>query len=564
MKARKYILCATLIGLMGSGCTDTWDEHYTQEPGVVNNTEISIVDESVTDYLAQEPSLSNMYKLFDETGMVDRLLSKEQPYTILAVESDLTTEDDLEYTAQTYISDASISPSNMENGQRLLMWNDKYLNISVASPEAKAAEGTGISFNNANVTRIVKLKNGYLYFLDQPVISPRSMYEIIENLGDDYSIFREMIMSRNVEAFDKNSSKPIGVDNSGNTIYDSVFTVKNPFFENAKFDIMSENLTATMLIPSNDVINNALNEARQNLENWGMTRDENILNDWIVQSAFFKEKYDKAGFESNTDLTSVFSKKWRTTVQEVDLDNPIEMSNGIAYHVTKMKIPTNVLIYRIKELFRNYEYLTADDKNKYFKTTNLVFNKVNGGYKSDGKPNEAELDGWPALGFPKIVYAVLYFNLEDPDNKTYTLDYTPFRGETVDNNYVATPYKIPPGTYKLNMGFRQKTDLGAIAVSIIKNGEKIPVATLSESRLNNASAYHYDRSGGGYPEGIDEAKAQGFKNKEKYDRDGGDVGTVTIPGDEASEIILRLEGSGSNLKEAALYHWCLRPTDDLY
>ena len=48
--------------------------------------------------------------------------------------------------------------------------------------------------------------------------------------------------------------------------------------------------------------------------------------------------------------------------------------------------------------------------------------------------------------------------------------------------------------------------------------------------LNNASAYHYDRAGGGYPEGIDEAVAQGFKNKSKYDRDGGAVGTVTIPG----------------------------------
>ena len=64
--------------------------------------------------------------------------------------------------------------------------------------------------------------------------------------------------------------------------------------------------------------------------------------------------------------------------------------------------------------------------------------------------------------------------------------------------------------------------------------------------------------------GIDEAVAQGFKNKSKYDRDGGAVGTVTIPGDEASEIIIRLSGSGSNLSEAALYHWCLRPNKDCY
>ena len=85
MKARKYILGVALIGLIGSGCTNTWDEHYAQNASTVNNTEISIVNESLTDYLAQESSLSNMYQLFNETGMVDQLLAKEQMYTILAV-----------------------------------------------------------------------------------------------------------------------------------------------------------------------------------------------------------------------------------------------------------------------------------------------------------------------------------------------------------------------------------------------------------------------------------------------------------------------------------------------
>ena len=122
MKARKYILGVALIGLIGSGCTNTWDEHYAQNASTVNNTEISIVNESLTDYLAQESSLSNMYQLFNETGMVDQLLAKEQMYTILAVESSIAVGDDPIYTAQTYISDASISPSNLEDGQRLLMW----------------------------------------------------------------------------------------------------------------------------------------------------------------------------------------------------------------------------------------------------------------------------------------------------------------------------------------------------------------------------------------------------------------------------------------------------------
>lgn len=557
MKIKKYILGIALIGWMGSSCSDTWDDHYAQSDSVVNNTEISVVNKSVTDYLAQESSLNAMYQLFNETGMVEQLLAKEQMYTILAVESDITAGDDPTYTAQTYISDASISPSNLEDGQRILMWSGKYLNIKLTSPETRA--NVGICFNNANVKRVVKLTNGYLYLLDQAIESPRSMYELIENLGSDYSTFRKMVRDRYVLTFDRNASKIVGVDKTGNTIYDSVFSVKAPYFENKGFNIMSENLTATMLIPSNEVIDEALNTARQNLENWGMTRADSIIENWVFQSAFFNHKYSKEDFESNTDLKSIFGMQWRTTVQKVDLDNPISMSNGVAYHVTKMKIPTNVLIYRIKEIFRNYEYLTAEEKEKYFSTTNLSFEKIS-------ETDEGSCTGWPALGFPTIAYRVLYYTLTDETNLTYTLDYTPFKGETVGSTYVATPYKIPPGSYKLYMGFRGRKDLGAIDISIIKDGVEIPVGNLSQSTLNNnTSNYHYDRNGGGYPEGIDAAVAAGFKNKSKYDRDGGPVGgTFIIPGEEASEIVIRLKASGSNLYRAALYHWCMKPTEDCY
>lgn len=556
MKARFYILGIALIGLIGGGCSDTWDDHYIQSETVVNNAEVSVVDKSVTDYLAQESSLSGMYQLFNETGLVDQLLAKEQMYTILAVESGVEVGDDPTYTAQTYISDASISPSNMEDGQRILMWSGKYLNIGVTSSETRA--NSVIRFNNATVKQIVKLTNGYLYLLDQAIESPRSLYELIENLGSDYSVFRKMVRDRYELTFDKNASTIVGVDNTGNTIYDSVFAVRAPYFENQGFNIMSENLTATLLIPSNAVIEEALTTARQSLADWGMTRADSIIENWVFQSAFFNSKYSKEDFESNTDLKSVFGKQWRTTVQKVDLDNPISMSNGVAYHVTEMKIPTNVLIYRIKELFRNYEYLNADDKANYFKTTNLSFEKIS-------ETDEASCTGWTALGFPTIGYRVLYYTLTDETNLTYMLDYTPFKGETVGATYVATPYKIPPGSYNFYVGLRGRKDLGAIDFSIIKDGVEIPIGSLSQSTINNnTSNYHYDRNGGGYPEGIDAAVAAGFKNKSKYDRDGGPVGTVTIPGEEASEIVIRLKASGSNLYRAALYHWCMRPTDDCY
>ena len=121
MKTKKYILCAlSFLGLIGSSCSDTWDNHYAQDKSEVNNNQITVVNKPLTEYLAEESSLTNMYQMFKETGMIDELQKKEQMYTILAVEADLketrAADDDDVYTAQTYISDASISPSNITSG----------------------------------------------------------------------------------------------------------------------------------------------------------------------------------------------------------------------------------------------------------------------------------------------------------------------------------------------------------------------------------------------------------------------------------------------------------------
>lgn len=73
-----------------------------------------------------------------------------------------------------------------------------------------------------------------------------------------------------------------------------------------------------------------------------MERADSILNNWIFQSAFYKEEYKKEDFgnPAKPDLISIFNQQWRTTINKVDLDNPIKMSNGTAYYVTSLKIPT--------------------------------------------------------------------------------------------------------------------------------------------------------------------------------------------------------------------------------
>ncbi len=552
MKTINHFLTCILLILGFISCNDSWDTHYSSQENVVNNEHVTIVNSNAVDYLKSESAYSSMFKLFQETGVIEAIQSRDQLFTIMVVNNNALNagvegNEDREYLAKSHVSNVALSPENLSNGQRLFMWTGKAVNITKEEGLNGAYQ---IQFNNARVTKVIKTKDAYIYEIDTYIIAPKSMYEILESLRDNYSIFKEMVLSRNQRQFDRDASIPIGVDNTGSTIYDSVFITTNPYFLTHNFDIMSESIRATMLIPSNEVVNNALNTARENLSSWGLTRNDTILENWIFESAFFNQQYQKQDFIDNEDLTSVFGKQWRTTVQQVDLDNPIMMSNGTAYYVESMKIPTNVLIYRLKDYFKWYEFLTESDKQKYFRTTNFVFDKV-----------VTEVDawsGWPAAGFPPIENRVVYFNLENEDIKEYTLNFVPFHFQlNNDGSYTASPYLIPPGEYDLCLGFKQ--GLGH-DTEISFNGKVIRTVTVTE---HTSTTYHYDRGGQGYPEGYDPKNGSSSKS-DKYDRDGGKIGVVTIEGTEAVPVEITIHGINVTNNRTILHHWCLRPTKNCY
>lgn len=555
---RNILSIAILLGsLFLYSCTDDWDSHYSEQQQIINNVNVTVVNTAILDYLKSESDLSSMNELFNETGSIDSMKTRDQLFTILVVKNEnaSTNYPDKKYLAQSHISDVSLSPANLSDGQRILMWHGKYLNVS--KQENEDGE-TIISFNNSKVSKIIKLKDGYIYELESYVDSPQSMYEFIENLGEDYSIFKGLVQSKNKKVFDKKASLPVGVDDTGSTVYDSVFVVTNSYFTAKGLDLMSESITATLLLPSNEVIEKTRKEAMDNLNAWNLlgthelqARADTIIDVFILQSTFFNQQYTKEDFESHEDLTSVFSRQWRTTVQKVNLEQPMYMSNGTVYYVTEMKIPTNVLIYRLKDFMKWYEFLTADDKTAYFASENLVFNKL--------ETRVTEWSGWPEGGFPMITNRLLYFKMEDYSTP-YKLDFIPFRyKDSGTGSYTITPYLVPPGEYDLCLGFEQNV---GIAYWVAFNGTELREVTVSEQ---TATTYHYDRGGGSYPEGYDTAKATNSK-KGNYDRDGGKIATVEITGTEAVPVKISIytKGATEEGKTLRLHHWCLKPTKNCY
>lgn len=565
---RNILMSLVAVGFAACSSLED-DDYYSRTDSELQNEELTITSQSSIDYIKSRSDLSRMATLFEQDSIFDELEEKGQVSTILVVTDDNFTQpnaDSLDYVLRSHVSDIAISPANMSDGQRLMMWHSKYVSISIDSLGQEGQIIDHVKFNNAYVKEIIKTSDGYVYVISDMIATPTSLSDFIDGLGDEYSIFKDLVLASRAKTFDKTNSKAIGVNSEGNTIYDSVFIYKNSFFDAKGFDMNSESLTATMLLFKNSVIEEAMAEANAKLERWGLERNQDTLRRWILKVAFFDKEYSSSQIQTTdtTDLTSIYDMQWRTNVQEVDAANPTELSNAIVYEVTKLKIPTNMLIYRLKDYFYYYESCTDEEKAKYFTTENLTFNKVS-----------VEVTAWtPWSGvWPEHENKVLMYNKADgvDDKQGFQIDFIPIAQNAEDGTL--SPYTIPPGSYRLAMGFVQNLGYD-IKVTVLADGKEIGQS--SNITLGSATTYHYDRGtalNNRYPEGYDATYVQekgGNKKAANYDTDGGPIiDELVIPdlyGDGTPvSLTLRITCEDwAGATKLTLNHWCLRPTSNNY
>jgi len=565
MKTFSKLFTILMAAAVATACNELKDDdHYKESESAISNAELKIVDVSSQDYLRSRSDLSAMNQLFQQQGIYDELQKKGQLSTMLVVTNDHFQQptEEVAFITRSHVSDISISPANLEDGTRLMMWHGKYVNVSIDEQGQEGNIVDHVLFNNGAVKEVIKTATGYIYVISDMIQTPTSLYDYIESLPDDYSIFREMVRASGGKEFDRANSKAVSVNEQGNTVYDSVFIYTNTFFDAVNFDMNSESLTATMLLFSNKVIEDALEDAHQRLEAWDQERPDSTIKDWILKTAFFNKRYTAADMQTteDQDLKSIYGTQWRTSVQKVDAQNPTELSNGIVYNVTRLHIPTNVLIYRLKDFFYYYENCTDEQKTAYYKTTNLTF-----------KSCDTEVTAWtPWAGvWPLIENRVIRFDKPSglDDSEGFAIDFTPIKRS--DDGDIR-PYLVPPGTYRFCMGSVQNAGLDVVATLFA--GDKL-IAKSATVTWGSATTFHYDRNGVGYPEGYDATYVREMGGNSKaanYDRDGGVmIDEVTIPdvnGDGSPvQLTLRLEcNSWAGKTNVKLHHWCLRPTENNY
>lgn len=566
MKNTVYHLCVVTLLLFLAGCSELADmDFYKDTVSEVNNDELIITDLTSLEYLSSCEELSRMTAFLDESGIFKELQAKGQLHTLLMVENDdfvQPVSDSAVFVARSHVSDVALSPGNLFDGETVMMWHGKYTKIMIDSIGQRGRIIGHVKVNSSSVRQIVKTRDGYIYVISDMIKTPTSLYDYINALGEEYSIFKELVLECGTREFNKEESKALYINEDGNTVYDSVFTYESNFFESVGFNLDSESITATMLLYSNDVIRQAIEEARTTLALWGRTRDESRMMTWILKSAFFDVKYQPHEMMTSdlADLYSIFDIQWRTNIQKVDTVNCTELSNGRVYEVTDLHLPHNLLLYRIKEYFYYYEYCSQEEKTLYFKTDNLEFRQI--------KDDVAEWSPVPGI-LPYHKNRVLYYNIKGED---FALDAACL--ETYKNDIGMTcvrPVLVPPGAYRLAMGFKRALNIDLVVEVMIGD---LVIAVSDPFNIDTSYLYQYDRSGkldNTMPEDYEEIIAlYGSSSSGIYDADGGPViDEVVIPdiNGDGSPVNIHLNircSAGNGLETMPFHHWCLRPTANDY
>lgn len=512
-------------------CSDTWEEHFKREPG---NEEASPL--TLLEYFESETSYSDFFSFFREYGL-DQELGKNQLLTVWAVKNDnfdLSVVGNIDHSlvAKYHINYLSLGQTELKNEMRIQSFNGIYLIISQTGMERFV--------NSVKIVSTKKFKNGIVHEIESVLKPLTNMFDYIRLLEDDYSIIRDSIVAYNREVFDRKNSIPTGVDQTGNTVYDSVFYTYNPLFEKADFS--SEFNQFTLFIPSNEVITGAFEKLKTQYQLMGLQfsqKDTVLAINWIREAIFHTGEISDYG--AQLDLKSSFGRIWRSTVQKINHSSPQRLSNGIVYQVTDLKIPNNVIISRIKSLVHYYEYLTPVEQQSLYTLRGTTAYQIMKG------------DETPVSGFFYWLFEVT----GDPEStEEFSLEFTPLDYD--ETTGTVSVMKVPPGEYNLYMGFRSKGH-PFVDVTFHPGPDPVPDGfppVSTEIQAANSTPWNYDR--------VNETDP----NISKWNGLGGLVGVVTIPGNEMSTFRIKvkfnkLESIGA-AKKMQIYHWTLKPTANNY
>jgi len=233
-----------------TGCEKYWDDHYKTQPETVNI--------NLWDAIQNERNLSSFVQYIKDFDY-DTLFLRDDGYTLFIpdneafaqyIDTGVVTASLLDYHISVHVIQ-----SGTIKGKRKIQTRAEKFALFERYNNASLFDGILLNFESPLYL------NGKYFIMNEVALPKPNLYEYY---AANNPILKSYIDSQDSIILDKEKSKPIGFDEFGNTIYDTVSQIYN-IFEEEFFPVREEfrNQTATIVFPKEYDYNNALTNMAQ-------------------------------------------------------------------------------------------------------------------------------------------------------------------------------------------------------------------------------------------------------------------------------------------------------------
>ncbi|MBO5818707.1 MAG: fasciclin domain-containing protein [Bacteroidales bacterium] len=249
-KLLKSIICLGLALGMWSSCTHpAWEDHY-------NASSVNVIDKTLKEALQADPDLSQFVAYLEEMDYLDAF-GHSQSYTIWAPTNeawegfDASDKRNLLQTLKNHVSRYPYLTTDVTNEDiELRLMDNKRVKFH-RQGEAYYFGAQALDMSASDVA----YKNGILHKIGgvEPYI--QNIYEYIQ-FTPNLDSLNTFIASYHIRRFSPEQSLVLGVNEEGETVYDSVFSEYNYLLaDNYLGELNNEETSYTALLPTNKAWN---------------------------------------------------------------------------------------------------------------------------------------------------------------------------------------------------------------------------------------------------------------------------------------------------------------------
>lgn len=334
-KKIKTIVSAGFLLLVALyGCKKELEDYFYAD------TEESVDIEMLT-LLRQNENYSDFLSILDNNS-IDTVFSKGKTLTLFVPTNEVVQSlgefsiDTTEWIKYLF-TESYINIGQIQGAKKIQTLGKKFAVIENSGGEAY--------FDGAEITQTGPLcRDGKYYEISELAVPLPNLYEFI-SLTNPF--FKSYIDLRDSSYLDLELSKPLGYDQDGNTIYDTVLTTVN-LFEEDYFPISEEfrSKKATMLLFTQEQFDDALSLIADDL---GLPSIDNIPNQW-KNDVLLPYLSDQGVFWNNLEpddfgqglIRNIKGDTVFVELSNIDFNSSFECSNGRAYNYINFEVPDSI------------------------------------------------------------------------------------------------------------------------------------------------------------------------------------------------------------------------------